>query len=80
MSVGFHRRDIIHLGVLAAIATSPLVPFALFFKKHLDKAFEGTTVAGYGFLVTAAVLVATSWLSRRDGTRGPAETTWPTLC
>ena len=35
------------LGVLAAVATSPLVPFALFFKKHLEKTFEGTTVAGY---------------------------------
>jgi undecaprenyl-diphosphatase len=73
---GFERPEIIRLGVLAAVATSPLVPFALFFKKHLDKAFEGTTVAGYGFLVTAAVLLATSWLSRREGTKGPAETTW----
>jgi len=73
---GFHRRDIIRLGVLAAVATSPLVPFALFFKKELEKTFEGTTVAGYGFLVTAAAMLATSWLSRRDGTKGPAETTW----
>jgi undecaprenyl-diphosphatase len=73
---GFHRWDIVRLGVLAAVATSPLVPFALFFKKALDKTFEGTTVAGYGFLVTAAALLTTSWLSRRDGTKGPAETTW----
>ena len=33
-------------GLLAAVATSPLVPFALFFKKPLEKTFEGTTVAG----------------------------------
>ncbi len=76
VGAGFERRDIIHLGVLAAVATSPLVPFALFFKKALEKTFEGTTAAGYGFLVTAAALLATSWLSRRDGTKGPAETTW----
>jgi undecaprenyl-diphosphatase len=73
---GFYQKDVIRVGVLAAIATSPLVPFALFFKKHIDKAFEGTTVAGYGFVVTAAALLATWWLSRRDGTKGPAETTW----
>ena len=42
---------------------SPLVPFALFFKKRAREAtFEGTTWAGYGFLVTAAVL-ADHWLA-----------------
>ena len=33
-------------------------------------------MAGIGFLVTAAVLLLTAWLSRRDGTKGPAEMTW----
>ena len=33
-------------------------------------------MAGIGFLITAAVLLLTAWLSRRDGTKGPAETTW----
>jgi undecaprenyl-diphosphatase len=64
------------VGVLATIATSPLVPLALFFKKHLEAAFESDTAAGYGFLITAAVLLLTSWLSRRDGVKGPAQTTW----
>ena len=73
---GFRRAEVVRVGVLAAVATSPLVPFALFFKKPLERTFEGTTVAGYGFLVTAAVLLLTAWLSRRDGTKGPAETTW----
>ena len=72
---GFHRAEVVRVGVLAAVATSPLVPFALFFKKPLEQTFEGTTVAGYGFLVTAAVLLVTAWLSRRDGAKGPAETT-----
>lgn len=33
-------------------------------------------MAGYGFLVTAAMLATTAWLSRREGTKGLAETTW----
>ncbi len=33
-------------------------------------------MAGYGFLVTAAVLLVTAWLQRRDRAKGPAETTW----
>ena len=73
---GFHRAEVVHVGVLAAVATSPLVPFALFFKKPLERTFEGTTVAGYGFLVTAAVLLVTAWLSRREGAKGPSATTW----
>src|ERR1700677_4800507 len=34
---GFERAQVIHVGVLAAVATSPLVPFALFFKKPLER-------------------------------------------
>src|SRR5262249_12645962 len=40
------------------------------------RSFEGITVAGVGFLITATVLMLTAWLSRRDGTKGPARTTW----
>jgi len=53
-----------------------LVPLALFFKKYLDQAFESDTAAGYGFLITAAVLLVTAYLTRREGIKGPAETTW----
>jgi len=73
---GFHRREVVRVGLLAAVATSPLVPFALYFKKPLERTFEGTTVAGYGFLVTAAVLLVTAWLGRRDGAKGPSTMTW----
>ena len=73
---GFRREEVVRVGLLAAVATSPLVPFALFFKKPLERTFEGTTVAGYGFLVTAGVLLLTAWLSRREGAKGPRETTW----
>jgi undecaprenyl-diphosphatase len=73
---GFRRDELVRVGVLAAIATSPLIPLALFLKKMIEKTFEGITYAGVGFLITAAVLIATSWLSRRDGAKGPRETTW----
>jgi undecaprenyl-diphosphatase len=76
VSPGFRRAEVVRVGLLAVVATTPLVPFALFFKKPLERTFEGTTVAGYGFLVTAAVLLITLWLTRRDGAKGPAETTW----
>jgi undecaprenyl-diphosphatase len=72
----FRRPSLVWVGVLAAVATSPLVPLALFFKKAIEQTFEGLTVAGFGFLITAAVLAVTGWLRRRDGVKGPAETTW----
>jgi undecaprenyl-diphosphatase len=73
---GFRRPEVIRVGILAAIATTPLIPLALFLKKWIDKAFEGITMAGIGFLITATILLLTAWLSRRNGTKGPAETTW----
>jgi undecaprenyl-diphosphatase len=73
---GYRRPEVVRVGILAAIATTPLIPLALFLKDWIEKAFEGITVAGIGFLVTAAVLLLTAWLSRREGTRGPAQTRW----
>ncbi len=73
---GFRRPQIIHLGILAAVATAPLVPLALFFMKPIKESFKGITMAGVGFLITATILLLTAWLSRRDGTKGPAETKW----
>jgi undecaprenyl-diphosphatase len=72
----FRREAVIRAGLLAIVATSPLVPFALFFKKAIEKTFEGITVAGFGFLITAAALLLCAWLTRRGGARGLAETTW----
>src|SRR6516225_5694004 len=45
---GYHPRDVIRVGLLAAVATSPLVPLALFFKKWIERAFEGVAMAGFG--------------------------------
>jgi undecaprenyl-diphosphatase len=73
---GFRRSEVIRVGFLAAVATSPLIPLALFLKDYIEKAFESDTAAAYGFLITAAVLLVTAWLNRRDGAKGPAATTW----
>jgi undecaprenyl-diphosphatase len=72
----FRRPEVVRVGLLAAVATSPLIPLALFFKKMIERTFEGVTAAGVGFLVTATILLITAWLSRREGTKGPASTTW----
>src|SRR5579883_1943316 len=73
---GFRRPEVIRVGVLAAVATSPLIPLALFLKKWIERAFEGVAMAGVGFLITASLLLLTAWLSRREGVKGPAEMTW----
>ena len=74
---GFDRASVFHVGVLAAVATSPLVPFALFFKDWVEGLFQSGAAAGVGFLITAGVLALTSMkLVGPDGGRGPAETTW----
>lgn len=72
----FGRWRIVHIGILAAVATAPLVPLKLFFMDRIEQSFEGITVAGVGFLITATALLLTAWLSRREGTKGPAETRW----
>jgi undecaprenyl-diphosphatase len=74
---GFNRASVFHVGLLAAVATSPLVPFALFFKKPLEAMFQSSRAAGVGFLVTAAVLMlVTLRLKGPEGGKGPALTTW----
>ena len=73
-----YRRDaVIRTGLLAVVATSPLIPLKLFFMKWIESTFESLTATGIGFLITAAVLLLTVRLQRRDeGGKGPAETTW----
>jgi undecaprenyl-diphosphatase len=65
---GYRRGAIVRVGLLAFVATLPLVPDALFLKKWIDSAFQSLTATGVGFLITAAVLGITAWLtSRREG-------------
>jgi undecaprenyl-diphosphatase len=73
----YRRAAVVRVGLLAAVATTPLIPLALFFKKWIDKTFESTAAAGVGFLITAAVLLLTTQLQTKSETgKGPAETTW----
>ncbi|HEV3167111.1 MAG TPA: undecaprenyl-diphosphate phosphatase [Isosphaeraceae bacterium] len=70
----YERPALIRTGLLAFVATLPLVPYALVFKKLVEQAFESLTAAGVGFLVTAAVLLVT--LVLKGGEKGPRETRW----
>jgi undecaprenyl-diphosphatase len=70
----YRRNALIRVGMLALVATLPLVPDALFLKKWIDQAFQSTMAAGIGFLITAAVLLLTIRL--RGGDKGPQQTSW----
>jgi undecaprenyl-diphosphatase len=69
----YRRLALVRTGLMAGIATLPLVPEALFLKKFLEEAFESSTATGVGFLITAAVLALT--IALRGGPKGPAEMT-----
>ncbi|APW59565.1 undecaprenyl-diphosphate phosphatase [Paludisphaera borealis] len=74
---GFDRASIFRIVLLAAVATVPLVPFALFFKKRIDATFESDIAAPIGFLISAAILALVSMKMRGpEGGKEPAETTW----
>jgi undecaprenyl-diphosphatase len=73
----FDRRSVFRVGLLAAVATAPLIPFALFFKKRLEEMFQSSQAAGVGFLITAGILLLVSFRLRGpDGTKGPQESSW----
>ena len=73
----YRRGALMRTAVLVGIATTPLVPLKLFFMRWIESTFESLTAAGVGFLITAAVLLSTFWLQRKDeGGKGPRETTW----
>jgi len=72
----YRRRAVVRVGLLAVVATLPLIPYALFLKDFLHQAFESLRITGWGFLGTAAVLLATTRFSRTEAGKGPAEMTW----
>ena len=75
---GFERASVWRAGLLAIVATLPLIPLKLFFIDWIKETFKSTQAAGVGFLITAAVLLVIGvWLRRgKDGKTGPAETTF----
>ncbi len=74
VSPPFKRPSVIRTGILAVIATLPLIPDKLFFMKFIEKTFDSWTYAGIGFLITAAILLLNIRL--KGGEKGPSETTW----
>ena len=71
----FRRSAIVHVGVLALVATLPLVPLKLFFLDRIEAAFDSPTATGYGFWITAAALLLTLFW-KDGGHRGPRQTFW----
>ena len=70
----YRRAAVIRVGLLAVVATLPLIPLKLFLKDLIDQTFESAVAAGIGFLITAAVLSLTARLS--GGDKGPLEMSW----
>jgi undecaprenyl-diphosphatase len=74
---GHDRGSVWRLGLLAIVATLPLIPLKLFFIDWIKETFKSGKAAGIGFLITAAVLMLVSFRLRKPGgMKGPAETTW----
>lgn len=74
---GFDRASVIRIGVLAIVATLPLIPVALFFKEWVEGLFQSGAAVATGLLITASVLALTSLkLVGTDEGRGPDQTTW----
>ena len=74
---GFERKSVWRVGLLAIVATLPLIPLKLFFIDWIKETFKSGKAAGIGFLITAAVLLLVSLKLRRPGgVKGPAETRW----
>ena len=74
VSAPYKRSAVIRTGILAFIATLPLIPDKLFFMDYIEAAFKSLTATGAGFLITAAILILTIRL--KGGEKGPAETSW----
>ncbi len=74
---GFERASVWRVGLLAIVATLPLIPLKLFFIDWIKETFKSSQAAGIGFLITAAVLLLVSLKLRGPaGKKGPAETTF----
>ena len=70
----FRRSNVVRTGMLAVVATLPLIPDKLFFLKLINETFNSFTWIGAGFLVTAVALTLTNRLA--GGDKGPRETTY----
>jgi undecaprenyl-diphosphatase len=74
VSPPYQRMAVIRTGILAVIATLPLIPDKLYFMKLIEQTFDSMTFTGIGFLITAAILLVNMRL--KGGEKGPGETSW----
>jgi undecaprenyl-diphosphatase len=70
----YRRPAIFRVGLLAVVATLPLIPDKLFFMKWIERSFGGLHYTAVGFLITAAILLLSLRMS--GGEKGPAETSF----
>jgi undecaprenyl-diphosphatase len=70
----YRRNSVVKAGLLAVLATVPAALVGLLLKKKIEATFASPTAAAIGFLITAAVLLLTTWL--KAGHKGLNETTW----
>lgn len=74
---GYRRSAVIRTGLLAILATTPLIPLKLFFMDWIKQSYQSLTADGIGFLITAGALLVAGRLQRGDESgKGPAEMTW----
>jgi undecaprenyl-diphosphatase len=74
---GHDRASVWRLGLLAIVATLPLIPLKLFFIDWIKETFKSGKAAGIGFLITAVVLLLVSLRMKRTGGKtGPWQTSW----
>ncbi len=73
----FSRAEVVRVGSARGRGDFAAGPVCAFLQEAAGaRRLKARPWPGIGFLVTAAVLLLTAWLSRRDGAKGPAETTW----
>jgi undecaprenyl-diphosphatase len=70
----YTRPALMRLAKLVFVALLPLVPIALGLNDLIEETFQSLYAVGFGFLVTAAVLLLTLVLP--GGHKGPREMTW----
>ncbi len=69
----YRRGALIRTGWLAILATLPAVVVALTLKDQVEEATDNPIVAGFGFWITAALLLVTARF--QPGEKGPSRTT-----
>jgi undecaprenyl-diphosphatase len=79
--LGSGWRDLVHLGILVALATLPAVVVALWKDESIKESFKRPDFVAGNFLILGFILLATDWVGRRHAgsTVGPHTRWWQAL-